>query len=177
MVRKILAALAGVALLGGLGFGAASLASASTSSSGLCAKNGTRSVTYFPGGCPTGSFAISGPVTVVAPAPVAATDPTAGETAATLSTDASIVATDTTVPLKWTGATPPLGSTIDHYTVRKRYASATATTWTTIGTVTVLHSVVAGLTAFTAYDFQVQAVYSSGVGPWSNTVSVVTKAA
>ena len=69
MVRKILAALAGVALLCGAGFGAASLASAATSSSGLCAANGTRVVTYFPGACPAKSFPISGPVTVVAPAP------------------------------------------------------------------------------------------------------------
>ena len=53
----------------GIGFGAASLASAS-SSSGLCATNGTRVVRYF-ASCPVGSFPIAFPAgttyTVVAP--------------------------------------------------------------------------------------------------------------
>jgi len=71
MLRKILSGVAALAVLAGLGFGAANLASAaSSSSSGLCARNGTRVVTYFPGGCPSGSFAIGAPsLGVTAPVP------------------------------------------------------------------------------------------------------------
>ena len=179
MLRKILSGLAALAVVAGLGLYVSNFASASSSSGGLCAKNGTRVVTYFPGGCPAGSFAISFPAgtTVVLPAPVTATDPTAGETAATLVQDASIVLTDTTVPLKWTGATPPNGETITSYTVRWRLASATSPTWSNLSSVTVLHQVVSGRTANTSYDFQVRANYISSVGPWSNTVSVTTKSA
>ena len=179
MVRKILSGLAALAVVAGLGIYVSNFASASSSSGGLCAKNGTRVVTYFPGGCPAGSFAISFPAgtTVVLPAPLTATDPSAGETAATLAQDPSVVATDTTVPLKWAGATPPSGTTIASYALRFRLQAATV--WTPkSAAITVLHSVVTGLTPNTSYDFQVQALYKdSTVGPWSNTVSVTTKSA
>ncbi len=182
MKNRILAVVLGVALAAGAGFGAASLASASAASGGLYVQRTDKNhVTHWYASDPGGAYyAVTVPAgtAVVVPAPVTATDPGAGETAATLAQDASVVLTDTTVPLKWTGATPPLGATIDHYAVRQRLLSATSAAWSTVVTSTkVPHAVIASLAAYTAYDFQVQAVYPTGVGPWSNTVSVTTRAA
>ena len=180
MRKRILIITAGLVALAGLGFGAAGLASASSSSGGFYVRNGDANhFVHWYASQPAGFYAVSVPAgtTVVAPAPLTATDPAAGETAATLAQDASVVATDTTVPLKWAGATPPAGTTIGSYTLRLRLQAATVWTPKTAG-ILVLHNVVTGLAANTSYDFQVQATYKDGtVGPWSNTVSVVTKSA
>ena len=80
---RVLAVIAILAALVGGGFGAASFASASSSATTLCAKNGTRQVFDF-SPCPAGYFAFtvgSGSVGVTAPQPtvtVTATPTTVG---------------------------------------------------------------------------------------------------
>ena len=177
-----------VAMVGG-GFAAASLASAS-SSSGLCATNGTRVVRYF-SSCPAGSFPISFPAgtTVVVPPPVvtivAPPVLAAGETAPTLAQNSGVVLTKATVPLAWSGATPQTGKTITGYDIRGKQANdatwSDTADYTNVSTVDYLVGTAKSkpIAANTAYNFEVRAEYGDGTsfGPWSNALAVTTPAA
>lgn len=80
-------------------------------------------------------------------------------------------ATSTTVPLSWTAV-----ATATAYTVQ--YRTSGATQWTTFETgVSATSDTVTGLTAATAYEFQVIAYNSGGNGTPSATVSKSTAAA
>ena len=178
---RIVSIVAACATLLGLGFGAASLASAS-SSSGLCATNGTRVVRYF-ANCPAGTFPISFPAgtTVVVPPPVVTVVAppvlAAGEAAAVLVKDSGVVLTSKTVPLAWSGATPPTGKTITGYSVQEKQANAVNWGSIVVSNKDATDYVVTGLKANTGYDFEVQAVYNDGTtGPWSNALPVTTPA-
>lgn len=75
----------------------------------------------------------------------------------------------TTQALSWTAVA---GAT--SYTVRRRTQGGS--TWTNGPTVTGTSGTVTGLTAATAYEYQVAAANSGGTGPWSATVTASTLA-
>lgn len=172
----------------------------STTDRGLCIKNGTGApqslwLVDATGECPSGYWGpaslkdafgidldaivkaeVARQLAAKAPAkaPVKVTDPADGDETAPVLARKSAPGL-TSVPLKWTAATPPAGDTVVGYQVR--YRQVTDTTWGSPTTLSnVLVYTVNGLTPETSYFFQVRARYSTSTdyGDWSNTLSVAT---
>jgi hypothetical protein len=81
-------------------------------------------------------------------------------------------ATSTTQPLSWTA--PASGGPVVSYNVR--YSVDGASTWTTVSGITGTSATVTGLSASTAYDYQVEAVNAGGTSAWSSQVVSTTAA-
>jgi hypothetical protein len=84
-----------------------------------------------------------------------------------LTAAAANTATNTTQPLSWTA--PSSGGPVTSYSVR--YSLHGASSWTTVTGITGTSTTITGLTAGTAYDYQVESVNAGGNSGWTATTT------